>query len=92
VKGRELSDDDRLRAAIVERLMCDLAVDLDTYGGAGRFDAEVQALAPLAAEGLLRMDGARIAVAEAGRPYVRIAAAAFDAYLAASQKRHSVAV
>ena len=27
-----------------------------------------------------------------GRPYVRIAAAAFDAYLAAGQKRHSMAV
>jgi oxygen-independent coproporphyrinogen-3 oxidase len=92
VKGLALSDDDRLRAAIIERLMCDLAVDLNTHGGAGRFEAEVEALAPLAAEGLLRINGARIAVTEPGRPYVRIAAAAFDAYLSASQKRHSVAV
>ena len=43
-------------------------------------------------EGLLTIDGARITVTERGRPYVRIAAAAFDAYLPATQKRHSIAV
>jgi oxygen-independent coproporphyrinogen III oxidase len=93
VKGLTLSDDDRVRAAIIERLMCDLEVDLDTVaGGAARFPAEIGALRPLAAEGLLHIEGSRIAVTTSGRPYVRIAAAAFDAYLAASQKRHSVAV
>jgi oxygen-independent coproporphyrinogen-3 oxidase len=92
VKGLALSDDDRLRSRIIERLMSDLEVDLDAFGGAARFAAEIESLAPLADEGLLRLDGARIAMTERGRPYVRIAAAAFDAYLAASQKRHSVAV
>ncbi len=93
VKGLALSDDDRLRSAIIERLMCDLALDLDTMdGGAARFTDELAALAPLAAEGLLEIDGARVTVTERGRPYVRVAAAAFDAYLQASQKRHSVAV
>lgn len=92
VKGLALTDGDRLRASIIERLMCDLELDLDAFGGAARFGAELETLAPLVAEGLLRIDGAHIAVTEAGRPYVRIAAAAFDAYLANSQKRHSVAV
>ena len=93
VKGLALSDDDRLRGGIIERLMCDLTLDLDTVeGGAERFADELAALAPLAAEGLLEIDGARVTVTERGRPYVRIAAAAFDAYLKASQKRHSVAV
>jgi oxygen-independent coproporphyrinogen-3 oxidase len=93
VKGLALSDDDRLRAAIIERLMCDLAIDLDAVeGGAARFAAELEALRPLADEGLLEIDGSRIAVTESGRPYVRIAAAAFDAYLPVSEKRHSVAV
>jgi oxygen-independent coproporphyrinogen-3 oxidase len=41
---------------------------------------------------LLTIDGARIAMTEAGRPFVRIAAASFDAYLAASATRHSLAV
>ncbi|HVZ54647.1 MAG TPA: oxygen-independent coproporphyrinogen III oxidase [Pseudolabrys sp.] len=93
VKGLALNDDDRLRSSIIERLMCDLALDLDTFsGGAARFAAELDALKPLADEGLLLMEGGRIVVTERGRPYVRIAAAAFDAYLAANQKRHSVAV
>lgn len=93
VKGLALTDDDRLRSRIIERLMCDLAVDLDKFeGGAAAFSEELAALDPLADEGLLTIDGARVAITERGRPYVRIAAAAFDAYLKTGQKRHSVAV
>lgn len=92
VKGIALSDDDRLRAAIIERLMCDLALDLDAFGGASRFTGEMEALVPLAAQGLLTIDGARVAVTEAGRPFVRIAASVFDTYLKAGTKRHSLAV
>jgi oxygen-independent coproporphyrinogen-3 oxidase len=94
VKGLELTDEDRLRAGIIERLMCDLEVDLGAFDGSAeaRFAGELETLGPLADEGLLRIDGARIAVTDRGRPYVRIAAAAFDAYLPATQKRHSVAV
>ena len=92
VKGLTLSDDDRLRGDIIERLMCDLELDLDRFGGAERFAAEIAALAPLAEQGLLTIEGSRVTVTASGRPYVRIAAAAFDTYLAASQKRHSVAV
>jgi oxygen-independent coproporphyrinogen-3 oxidase len=95
VRGLALTDDDRLRATIIERLMCDLTVDLDSIAGtdrAARFTAELEALKPLAEDDLLTIDGARITMTAAGRPYVRIAAAAFDAYLAASPKRHSLAV
>jgi oxygen-independent coproporphyrinogen-3 oxidase len=92
VKGLALSDDDRLRAAIIERLMCDLEIDLDAFGGATRFTAETAALNSLADQGLLRIDGTRIAMTETGRPFVRIAAAVFDAYLGTGAKRHSVAV
>ena len=92
VKGLALSDDDTSRAAMIERLMCDLALDLDNFGGAARFASEMAALDDLAAQGLVTLDGARIAVTSAGRPYIRIVAAVFDAYLAAAQKRHSIAV
>jgi oxygen-independent coproporphyrinogen-3 oxidase len=92
VRGIALSDEDRLRAAIIERLMCDLAVDLDAFGGAGRFPGEVAAIRALAEQGLVRVGNSQIAVTEAGRPFVRLVAAAFDAYLGAGQKRHSVAV
>jgi oxygen-independent coproporphyrinogen III oxidase len=37
--GVEISDEDRLRRSLIERLMRDLAVDLD--GAAGRFASEL---------------------------------------------------
>jgi oxygen-independent coproporphyrinogen-3 oxidase len=97
-RGIALTDDDRLRGGIIERLMCDFAVDLDAIPGSGEigvgeaFDVELEALAPLAAQGLLSLDGRRILVTEKGRPFVRLAAAAFDAYLPNARTRHSVAV
>jgi oxygen-independent coproporphyrinogen-3 oxidase len=93
VRGLALTDDDRLRAAIIERLMCDLEVDLAAFdGGPERFAAEIAALRALAEEGLVAIEGTHVAVTDAGRPFVRIAASVFDAYLAAGAKRHSVAV
>jgi len=95
-KGIAFTGDDTLRAAIIERLMCDLAVDLERVGGesaaATRFESEIAGLAPLVQDGLVRIDGSRIVVSEAGRPFVRLVAAAFDKYLAASKTPHSAAV
>ena len=88
-----LSDDDRRRAAAIERLMCDLEVDLDRLeGGAHTFAAELATFRSLCIEGIVCIDGNRIAVTPQARPFVRIAAAVFDAYLGAGEKRHSVAV
>ncbi len=98
VKGIAFSEADRLRARIIERLMCDFEVDLDAVAsgesraGANAFEDEIQSLTPLAAEGMVTIEGHRIAVTEAGRPFVRLAAAAFDAYLQRGKARHSVAV
>ena len=96
-RGLALRDDDRLRAEIIERLMCDLAVDAaaicERHGAEPAvLDPALAALAPLAADGLIEVEGARVAVTEAGRPFVRLAAAAFDAYLGTGQARHSRAV
>ena len=92
VKGLALSGDDRLRAEMIERLMCDLELDLAAFGGRDRFAREMESLAPLLDAGLAQFDGDRLVMTAEGRPYVRIAAAAFDAWLAAGQKRHSLAV
>jgi oxygen-independent coproporphyrinogen III oxidase len=92
VKGIGLSDDDRRRAAIIERLMCDFAVDLDAHGGVADFAVEIGAVDALAASGIIGRNGARIVVSEDGRPFVRLVAAAFDAYLPRNNARHSVAV
>ena len=92
VKGIGLSDDDRRRAAIIERLMCDFAVDLGAHGGVADFAVEIGAVDALAASGIIGRNGARIVVSEDGRPFVRLVAAAFDAYLPRNNARHSVAV
>ena len=90
--GLALLADDRIRARIIERLMCDLAVDLDAYGGGTDFSGELDVLDCLSEAGIVRRDGRQITITESGRPFVRLVAAAFDAYLPKNQKRHSVAV
>lgn len=96
-RGLALNANDRLRGAIIERLMCDLAVDLDAvaarHGTDSRAVADAfPALEALARDGIVTLAGARIVVAPAARPLARLAAAAFDSYLGAGQARHSMAV
>lgn len=97
VRGIPVSADDRLRRAIIERLMCDLSVDVAAvaaqYGAKGSdFEEELGSLGPMLDDGLLIRDGHRITVTEEGRPLVRAACAAFDRYLKAGEQRHSRAV
>ena len=96
-RGVAISDDDRLRREIIERLMCDLEIDLDVVAGrhgisGGKFEAELASLAPLQADGLVNVDGHRITVTHDGRTLVRAVCAAFDRYLKAGEQRHSKAV
>ena len=96
-KGYALTDDDRLRADIIERIMCDFGVDLDPictrHGSAP--EAMLKAaprLEPLIADGVIALDGASLAVKDHARFLVRSVAAAFDAHLDASKRLHSRAV
>ena len=96
VKGIALSADDRLRGNIIERLMCDMAVDLDAVvsetGLATDFSGELASLQPYQDNGSVEIDGHRIRITEKGRPYLRLVASAFDTYLGQAKSRHSVAV
>jgi len=96
-RGIRLSDEDRLRRAVIERLMCDLAVDTGAvataFGApADRFRAELAGMADLVADGVAVIEGGRVTVPEAARPLVRIVAARFDARLGGGEGRHSRAV
>jgi oxygen-independent coproporphyrinogen-3 oxidase len=91
-KGIALSDDDRMRAAIIERLMCDLSLDLDVVAPHTDFAAEIEGLAGLREAGMVQIGDRRIVVTDEGRPFVRLVAAAFDAYLPQNRSRHSIAV
>jgi oxygen-independent coproporphyrinogen-3 oxidase len=97
VRGFALSDEDRLRRAVIERLMCDLAVDLDAvardFGGDGaRFADELDRVDALAADGLVERRGHRLVVPDEARPLVRSVCAVFDRYLAPDATRHAKAI
>lgn len=93
-KGYRLSQEDRARAAVIERLMCDFEADVPAICARHGFDAERllhgnARLAMLAADGVLESDGGVIRVRGDHRFLVRVAAAAFDAYLEESPRTHS---
>lgn len=97
VRGIALTAEDRLRRAVIERLMCDLAVDLDDiaakHGVApGAFAPELAKVDELAACGIVEREQSRIRVPDAARPFVRTACAVFDTYLSEGEGRYSRAL
>jgi oxygen-independent coproporphyrinogen-3 oxidase len=97
VKGYALTDDDRLRAEIIERIMCDFGVDLDSicarHGQAPEQMLKSSSrLKDLISSGVVELDGASLAVRDDSRFLVRSVAAAFDAHLDGSKQLHSRAV
>ncbi|PKP77631.1 MAG: oxygen-independent coproporphyrinogen III oxidase [Alphaproteobacteria bacterium HGW-Alphaproteobacteria-3] len=96
-RGIAVSGADRLRRDVIERLMCDMGVDLDEIAlmhdvAADTFDDELSRLSALEADGIVTRDGRRLTVTEEGRPLVRAVCAVFDEYLGQGQARHSKAV
>jgi oxygen-independent coproporphyrinogen-3 oxidase len=96
-RGYRLDAEDRLRAAVIEQLMCNLTIDVAaaaaTHGApADHFDAEMHMLAPMQRDGLIELNGSRLRITETGRPYLRTVCAAFDAYLRRGTAQHSIAV
>ena len=94
VRGIAIDDEDRLRRAVIERLMCDLAVDLPAIcAGFGmpldHFASLARDLDAVAADGLIRFNGDRLELTEKGRPFLRSVCTLFDSYLQAGQARHS---
>jgi oxygen-independent coproporphyrinogen III oxidase len=87
VKGVELNETDQLRGAIIEQLMCEMSVDLQTVAQSQKpefsndFESEMNELQPFEAAGLIKIGGPRIKITEKGRPFVRLVAAVFDSYL-----------
>lgn len=96
-KGIAFSAEDRLRGEIIERLMCDLGADVSALKAKHgmselSFESEFARLAALAEDGIAVIEDGRITVTEKGRPFIRLAAAAFDTYLQSGKGRHSKAV
>ena len=97
VKGITLSDDDRLRSYVIERLMCDFALQFDDlrekFGNqADRIQNEAQQLAKADADDLVRMRPGVFEITPRGRTFARTVCSWFDSYFGANAARHSLAV
>ena len=97
VRGVALSEDDRLRRTIIERLMCDFSVDLHELASKFRRNAsdlspEMEAVDALAEDGLVVRDGLTLTIPREGRALVRNVCAVFDRYLESGAQRHSRAL
>lgn len=96
-RGLRLSSEDRLRRDVIEQIMCyqrvDLAAAAQRHGfAAGVFALEQAALAALAAEGIVRLQGTVATVVPEFRSLMRNVAAVFDTYLDEGAGRHARAV
>lgn len=97
VRGIATTREDRFRAELIERLMCNLCVDVGAVARAhahplavlGDWRARIDALA---ADGIAERDGTIVRVREDARAFTRVVASVFDAHLAARQRKHSAAV
>lgn len=97
VRGFVLDDDHRLRAAVIERLMCDLSVNLERVAAAfdrpaGIFSPEIAALKPFTDNGIVAVTGNVVSVVPEARAALRLVCSVFDSYMQAENIRHSVAI
>lgn len=93
-RGVRITTDDAFLAAIIERLMCDGAVDVDAVAkhlGADASDTAFAwpALDRFEADGLIRQEGAAVRLTEAGRPFARVVCTAWDPTLRPIEGRHA---
>ena len=97
VKGYHLRQEDRMRAHLIERLMCDYEISapdlVSSFGdGARPLVDELARFAANDTDELFNSEGERYFVTERGRPFIRTIASAFDGFLGSSGARHSAAV
>ncbi|MEL6388017.1 MAG: oxygen-independent coproporphyrinogen III oxidase [Pseudomonadota bacterium] len=96
-KGHAYGGEDKLRADVIEALMCfgvaDIAAISSAHGVAPEWaDGARAALRDVEGDGLVSWTGHRLTVAKDGLPLVRVVASAFDIYFQGQAAKHSIAV
>jgi oxygen-independent coproporphyrinogen-3 oxidase len=96
-RGRYLSEDDRLRRDVIERIMCDFQVDLAAIAashgvGVDHFTDELIQLSALQRDGMVRLQESNISIEKAYWPLARTVASVFDTYLQSDKQRHATAI
>lgn len=93
-RGHAFVGEDRLRARIIEALMCDFRVDRAELAGFGIEAAKVDAMLMKVAQafpGVVVLEDAALTILPEGRPLARMIARGFDAYDQGKAK-HSAAI
>ncbi len=97
VKGILLTDEDKMRASVIERLMCDFEFSRSSLQNvfgqrAQTVIEEAEQLLASDQEGLVEKTPDGFRVTPRGQPFVRAIAACFDAYLESGNVRFSAGV
>ena len=93
LRGYVLTDDDKIRRETIMRLMCDLELNYDDMSRKlgvnfpDYFAGELEALADLRADGLIKQSSSGFEVTKQGRFFIRNIAMRFDAYLPKETER-----
>ncbi len=96
-RGLATTAEDRMRAAIIEQIMCNFEVNFRQIAQLHGFDEAVledslSRLQPLIAAGVASMDGSTVRVPRAHRLFLRSVAAAFDGHYTGAKNRHAKAI
>ena len=93
-RGHAFTADDRLRARIIEALMCDFRVEraeLTGFGIAAETVAAMLSKVAAAFDGVVVLDDVALSILPQGRPLARMIARGFDEY-DQSKAQHSAAI
>jgi len=94
VKGVAVTTEDKIRRALINELMCYMALNIAEFCtrhavSPALFDEAHPGLLELAADGLIAFDGNQITVQAEATQSVRLVCALFDTYFQASTARHA---
>lgn len=97
VRGKALTNEDRVRAYVIERLMCDLSFakgDIQRRFGDAALPVveEAESLVESDSDKLVERTADGFIVTDRGRPFVRSIAACFDSYLGSTQAQYSAGI
>jgi oxygen-independent coproporphyrinogen-3 oxidase len=96
-RGHATTAEDRMRAAIIEQIMCNFSADFGQIADQHGFNNTVLVdslfrLQPLAEAGLASINGSTVRVPQEHRLFLRSVACAFDSHYMGAKNRHAKAI